>query len=249
MLPLLYLSLNNLYRCKRLKRNDRKKNANFFIVCVLSQGYKRQKIMKLLPLIFCVRLPKVFHFFSVSLSYFKTRRCFGKEYKNCKPTDVSVCQHRPTLKNTRLIMRNGFVLIRSEVFISSHVLSYSRLRSKLLRCETMPLIGFSIVLLAVNHQDLILDDQVLFHSEIPRRSDRGNLPLGWVFLLVRRQPQSFANPVSLLSFLNEINLYSHALSFSRTFESRQQPIPPPPHTCRTNSLLSATDSSQALPRH
>lgn len=111
----------------------------------------------------------------------------------------------------------------------------------------MLLIGFNIVLLAVNHQDLILDDQVLFHSEIPRRGGRGNPPLGWVFLLVRRQPQLFANPVSL--FLNEINLFSHALSFSCTVESRQQPIPPPPHTCRANPLLSATDSSQALPRH
>lgn len=128
---------------------------------------------------------------------FQTKRCFGREYKNCKHTDVSACQHRPKSKNMRLITRNGFVLTCSVVFRSSHVLS--RLRSKLLRCETMPLIGFSIVLLAVNHQDLILDDQVLFHSEIPRRGDRGNLPLGWVFLPVQRQPQLFANPVSLRS--------------------------------------------------
>ena len=134
---------------------------------------------------------------SVALSLFQTKRCFGREYKNCKHTDVSACQHRPTLKNTRLIMRNGFVLICSAVFLSSHVPSYSRPRSKLLRCETMPLIGFSIVLLAVNHLDLIPDDQVSSHLENPRRGDLGNPPHGWVFLLDRRQPQSSANPVSL----------------------------------------------------
>ena len=197
VLFLIYLLLDNLYRCKRLKRNDRKKNENFFIVYVLSQGYKQQKIMKLSPLIFCVRLPRNFSLFPTSLSSFQTKRCFGRGYKNCKHTDVSACQHRPTLKNTRLIIRNGFVPILSAVYISSHVPSYSRLRSKLHPCETIPLIGFSIVLLAVNHQDLILDDQALFLLEIPRRGDRVNLPLGWVFLLVRHQPQSFANLVSL----------------------------------------------------
>lgn len=120
---LIYLPLDNLYRCKRLKKNDRKKNANFFIVCVLSQGYKQQKIMKLLPLIFCVRSRRNFSLFPVSLSSFQTKRCFGREYKNCKHTDVSACQHRPTLKNTRLIMRNGFVLIRSAVFLlMSHLI-------------------------------------------------------------------------------------------------------------------------------
>ena len=61
----------------------------------------------------------------------------------------------------------------------------------------MPLIGFSIVLLAVNHLDLIPDDQVSSHLENPRRGDLGNPPLVWVFPLDRRQPQSFANPVSL----------------------------------------------------
>jgi transcriptional adapter 2-alpha len=53
-------SLNDLCRCKRLKRNDRKMNASFFIACAPSQGYKRQRITKPLPPMFCVRFRRTF---------------------------------------------------------------------------------------------------------------------------------------------------------------------------------------------